>query len=397
MLPLVAYASCAEPSILAAGATDLGNVTAEGYPGERFHPGCENLDSIEELAIARAKELFHAEYANVQPHSGSQANLAVLNSLLQPGDPIMGLDLDAGGHLTHGSKASSVGRSYDVKSYGLDAQGLIDRNEVEKIALEHRPKLIFAGASAYSRTIDYAFFRRIADSVGAILVADISHVSGLVASGAIPSPVNVAHITTSSTYKQLAGPRGGLILTGTRSESDSWSKTKLENAIKRGVFPRTQGTLNPQAVAAKARTFAFAGTPQFREWMFRVLSTAKCLAVALQDKGFVLQSGGTDTHMVLADLRNTSLTGIDMQNGLEEVGILANKNRIPGDHRPPQVCSGIRFGTNIVAQRGWSDSDMTLCAELVAQVRDILRKPHSSTKELSAVATRVSTFVGERS
>lgn len=395
-MPLVAYASMAEPSVLAAGATELGNVTAEGYPGSRFHPGCQNLDKIEELAIVRAKRAFGADYVNVQPHSGSQANTAVLQSLLTPGDAIMGMDLDSGGHLTHGSKASNVGRAYDVRSYGLDANGYIDYDDVKRIADQHQPKVIFAGASAYSRQIDYHAFRAIADRVGAILIADISHISGLVAAEVIPSPIDIAHITTSSTYKQLGGPRGGLILTGANSENPAWTKLDLQKAIQRGVFPRTQGTLNPQSVASKARVFDLIATDWFREWMLRVKSTATGLASALAKRGFELQSGGTDTHMVLTDLRNTALSGLEFQNGLEEVGILANKNRVPGDQRPPHICSGVRFGTNVVAQRGWTTDDMDSCAGFVADVRDVLEAGSNVPRGLGEIATRVSAFVDRR-
>ena len=394
VIPMVAYASCAAPSVLAAGATELGNVTAEGYPGHRYHPGCVNLDQVETLAQSRARAAFGARYANVQPHSGSQANLAVLFSRLAPGDPIMGMDLASGGHLTHGSRASAVGRTFDVRTYGLDPTGRVDYAEAEAVAREHRPKLIFVGASAYPRLFDYARFREIADEVGAVLVADISHIAGLVAARAVPSPIDLAHVTTSSTYKQLGGPRGGLILMGADHARARVGRKSVADALNNGVFPRTQGTLNPQSIAAKARTFDLVDTEDFRSWMSRVRSTADTLAEGLRTRGFALQTDGTDNHMVLADLRSAGITGRQLENGLERAGILANKNAVPGDELPPTVCGGIRFGTNILAQRGWNESDMDMCAELVARVRDAISAgPERASIEIDEIASDVDAFI----
>lgn len=365
-LAMVAYASLADPSVLACGAAALANVTAEGYPGSRYHPGCVWLDEVENLAIERAKAAFGAQYANVQPHSCSSANLSVLFSLLRPGDPILGMSLDAGGHLTHGSPASVVGNYFTAFGYGVDADGFIDYDELRSLARRHRPKLIIAGASAYPRAIDYERFRTIADEVGAYLLADISHIAGLVAAGVHPSPIDLAHVTTLSTYKQLGGPRGGVILSGCeRDTRGADGRATIAQLMARGVFPRSQGTLSPAAVAAKARALELVRQPAFKELATRITATAHALAEALADHGYTVLTGGTDTHMVLIDVSTAGLTGANAERALEQCGVLANRNRIPGDRHPARIASGLRFGTNILAQRGFGATDIDRCADLV--------------------------------
>nr|WP_254706459.1 serine hydroxymethyltransferase [Streptomyces lunaelactis] len=368
-LAMIASASIADPSVLAAGGAALSNVTAEGYPGHRYHPGAGRFDQVERLAVARAKELFAAQYANVQPHSCSSANLAVLAALVPPGGTILGLDLDAGGHLTHGSPASVTGRHYNAVHYGIDLSGRIDFAQVEELARRHRPKLIIAGASAYPRTVDFARFRAIADSVGAYLLADISHIAGLVAAGVHPSPIDTAHITTTSTYKQLGGPRGGLILSGQDYQAPGPNgRTPLFRLMQRAVFPQTQGTPSPATIAAKARTFALASGPSFRETARLTVGSASALALELSALGYRILTGGTDNHMVLVDIIDRGLTGVVAERALEECSILANRNRIPGDTKPPLVTSGLRLGSNILAQRGMGPAQMRECAHLLHTV-----------------------------
>ncbi|MEV7199208.1 serine hydroxymethyltransferase [Streptomyces griseoluteus] len=368
-LAMIASASIAAPSVLAAGGSALSNVTAEGYPGARYHPGAANFDEVERLAVSRAEDLFGARYANVQPHSCSSANLAVLAALVPPGGTLLGLDLDAGGHLTHGSPASVTGRHYRAVHYGLDADGLIDYEQVAALAAEHRPAVLIAGASAYPRTLDFACFREIADSVGAYLLADISHIAGLVAAGEHPSPVDHAHITTTSTYKQLGGPRGGLILSGRdHRAAGPDGRTPLDRLMQRAVFPQSQGTPAPAAIAAKARAFALAAEPRFARTARLTVSGARALAAELGRLGHRVLTGGTDNHMVLIDLRDSRLTGVVAERALEECGILVNRNRIPGDTRSPLVTSGVRLGCNILAQRGMGPEHMRECAELMHAV-----------------------------
>ncbi|MGI5479418.1 serine hydroxymethyltransferase [Streptomyces lavendofoliae] len=365
-LAMVASASIADPSVLAAAGSALSNVTAEGYPGARYHPGADRFDAVERLAVERAKALFGARYANVQPHSCSSANLAVLAALVPPGDTIVGLDLDSGGHLTHGAAASVTGRYYRAASYGLDAHGRIDYDQVADLVREHRPRLLIAGASAYPRRIDFARFREIADSAGAYLLADISHVAGLVVSGAHPDPVDLAHVTTTSTYKQLGGPRGGLILSGRDHDAPGPDgRTPLYRLIQRAVFPQSQGTPNPAAIAAKARAFALAAAPAFRRTAHLIVSDAAVLAQELGDLGYRILTGGTDNHMVLLDIRGQGMTGVVAERALQECAILANRNRIPGDTKPPLVASGLRLGVNILAQRGMGAAEMRECVRLM--------------------------------
>jgi len=365
-LAMIASASIADPSVLAAGGAALSNVTAEGYPGARFHPGTAQFDQVENLAVERAKQLFGARYANVQPHSCSSANLAVLAALLAPGGTLLALDLDAGGHLTHGSPASVTGRHYHAVHYGVDHSGRIDYGQVAELAREQRPKVLIAGASAYPRTVDFARFRAIADSVGAYLIADISHIAGLVATGQHPSPIDLAHITTTSTYKQLGGPRGGLILIGTEHQTvGPDGRTTLARLMQRAIFPQFQGTPSPATIAAKARAFALAARPEFARTTRLIVEDARVLATELSALGYRLLTGGTDNHMVVLDLSDRGLTGVVAERALEGCGILANRNRIPGDTKPPLVTSGLRLGTNILAQRGMGPGEMRECARLL--------------------------------
>ncbi|HEY0165491.1 MAG TPA: serine hydroxymethyltransferase [Jatrophihabitans sp.] len=368
-LALIASASVAHPSVLAAGAAALANVTAEGYPGARYHSGTQQFDAVETLAVARAKLLFGSQYANVQPHSCSSANLAVLAALVPSQGTLLGLDLDSGGHLTHGSSASVTGEHYRAVHYGLDRAGRIDFGQVAELAQAHRPQVLIAGGSAYPRTLDFERFRAIADSVGAYLLADISHIAGLVVAGEHPSPIDLAHVTTTSTYKQLGGPRGGLILIGKEASAPGPSgRGTLAGAMQRAVFPRVQGTPNPSSIAAKARAFDLAAQPDFARTVKLIRQDAHALATALAQLGYPLVTGGTDTHMVLIDLSEHQLTGVAAERALESCGILVNRNRIPADTKPPLVTSGLRLGTNIAAQRGMGPEAMAKCAQLIDAV-----------------------------
>lgn len=368
-LMMVASASIANVAVLACSGTATSNVTTEGYPGARFHAGCAVVDAIEQLAIERANAAFKSCYANVQPHSGTAANQIVMCTLLRPGDTILGLNLDAGGHLTHGAKASMSGQFFNAIGYGLNHEGAIDYDQVWRLAHQHRPKLIICGASSYPRVIDFPRFRAIADEVGAYLLADISHVAGLVAAGVYPSPIDHAHITTTSTYKQLNGPRGGLILMGRDCESPAPDgKRSLASALQKGVFPFFQGTPDLGAIAAKAHTFAGIATPEFAALGQRIVHNAQALAGSLVDCGYTILTGGTDTHIVLMDLRSHGLSGVIAERSLEECGVIVNKNRIPGDQKPPLVTSGLRLGTNSVAQRGMQRSEMVAITDLIDRV-----------------------------
>jgi glycine hydroxymethyltransferase len=368
-LTMVAASSIADPAVLACGGTALVNTTTEGYPGARFHGGCAVVDQVEKIAIERACRAFGARYANVQPHSGTSANQIVMFSLLRPGDTLLGMGLDAGGHLSHGSKPSVSGVYFDARAYGVDADGRIDMDAVRRLALRHRPRLIVAGASAYPRAVDFEAFRAVADEAGAYLLADISHVAGLVAAGEHPSPIDHAHFTTTSTYKQLFGPRGGLVLMGRDHDAPSPDgRGTLSDLVQRAVFPFFQGTPDLASVAAKASALARVATPEFREMARRIRLGAGALASELEGRGYTLVSGGTDNHMVLVDVSERGLTGLVAEHALEECAIVVNKNRIPGDRRSAMVTSGIRLGTNGLAQRGMGPHDMPLCAELVDRV-----------------------------
>ncbi|MCX5387047.1 serine hydroxymethyltransferase [Streptomyces sp. NBC_00083] len=368
-LAMVAASSSADPSVLACTGATISNVTTEGYPGARYHAGCEVVDEVERLAVARARSLFGAQYANVQPHSGSTANQIVLCTLMKPGDTLLGMELSAGGHLTHGSTASVSGQFFRAVGYGTDAEGLLDYGQVAELAREHRPKVIVCGASAYPRTVDFARFRRIADEVGAYLLADISHIAGLVAAGLHPSPVDHAHATTTSTYKQLYGPRGGLILLGRDADTAlPGTRRTLSRAVAHGTFPFLQGTPDLGAVAAKARAFDIAAQPEFRALAGRVVSGARELASAFAGLGHTLVTGGTDNHMVLLDVGRRGLTGAIAESALADCRIVVNRNRIPGDPHGPRVTSGVRFGTNTLALRAMGPAEMRRCAALVDRV-----------------------------
>lgn len=369
VLAMVASSSIAEPSVLACEGTVATNVTTEGYPGARYHGGCEVVDEIERLAVARAKSAFGAQYANVQPHSGSSANEILMFNLLKPGDVILGMDLDAGGHLTHGAKASVSGRYFQAVSYGVNEEGLIDYNEVNRLAQEHRPKLLISGASCYPRTIDFAKFREIADSVGALLLADISHIAGLVVAGEHPSPIDHAHFTTTSSYKQLFGPRGGLILMGRDWDTVlPGSKKTLAERIQSAVFPYFQGTPHLSSIAAKARAFDYVQTPEFRLLAKRIVANSRAMARAFAEQGHRVVTGGSDNHIVLLDVFANGVTGLVAERALESCGIIVNKNRIVGDRHSALVTSGVRLGTNILALRGMGDPEMAECADLIHRV-----------------------------
>lgn len=369
VLTMVASSSIAEPSALACEAMPTMNVTAEGYPRARFHAGCRVIDQIEQLAIDRAKQAFGARYANVQPMSATSANEIVMFSILDPGDTLLGLELDFGGHLTHGSKASISGQVFRAVGYGLTRDERIDYDQAERLAKEHRPKLIVCGTTAYPRQVDWARFRAIADEVGAWLLADITHIAGLVAAGLHPSPVDHAHFTTTCTHKQLYGGRGGLILIGKdfdRVGPDG--KRTLAEVIQKKVFPFFQGAPNQSAIAAKARGFAFVRGAEFQGIARRVLELSRALAESFVQHGYRVITGGTDNHIVVVDVFRHGITGVNAEKALEECGIVVNKNRIPYDTNPPTVTSGIRLGTNGLAIRQMEPSDMRECVELIDQV-----------------------------
>lgn len=390
VLAMVAASSIADPSVLACHGTATVNVTTEGYPGARFHAGCEYVDAMERLAVERAKKVFDAQYANVQPHSGSSANAVVLFSLLKPGDTILGLDLNAGGHLTHGSKASVSGQYFNAIGYGLTPEGYIDYAQVEELARTHKPKLIICGASAYPRTIDFKRFREIADAVGAHLLADISHIAGLVAAGEHPSPIDHAHFTTTSTYKQLYGPRGGLILIGRDHDAKAPDgKNTLTQMIQRGVFPYFQGTPDLSTIAAKARALDNAAKPAFRALARAIVADAKQLAELFAAKGYRVLTGGTDNHIVLMDILSTlGMTGVVAERALEECNMVVNKNRIAGDKKSALVTSGVRLGTNSLALRGMGPAVMPECCDVMHRALSAVTVKGEREYEIDADAKR---------
>jgi glycine hydroxymethyltransferase len=358
-LVMIASENYASPAVIEAQANVMTNKYAEGYPKKRYYGGCENVDVVEWLAIERAKRLFRAEYANVQPHSGSQANMAVYFSFLKPGDTILGMDLSHGGHLTHGSAVNFSGSFYGARFYGVEPKKqIIDYNQVEELSRKHKPKLIIAGASAYPRVIDFQNFRDIARGVGAYLMADIAHIAGLVAAELHPTPVGVADFVTSTTHKTLRGPRGGLIL----------SQEQYGPALDKGVFPGIQGGPLMHIIAAKAVAFGEALTPPFKDYQQQVIKNARALADSLARFGFDLVSGGTDNHLVLMDLTARNMSGADAERALGNVGIVANKNVIPFDKRGPKVTSGIRLGTPALTTRGMKEPEMVVIAHLIHQV-----------------------------
>ncbi len=356
-IELIASENFVSKAVMAAMGSPLTNKYAEGYPGKRYYGGCQYVDIVENLAIERAKKLFGAAYANVQPHSGAQANMAVFQAFLKPGDTFMGMNLDHGGHLTHGSPANFSGKVFHCVPYGVNEQGFIDYDEVERIALECQPKLIVAGASAYCRTIDFKRFREIADQVGAILMVDMAHIAGLVAAGLHPSPIPYAHVVTTTTHKTLRGPRGGLILCGT----DEYAK-KLNSAI----FPGTQGGPLMHVIAAKAVAFKEALSDDFKEYQKQIIVNAQALADGLTKRGIKIVSGGTDNHLMLVDLQELGLTGKQAEKMLDEVHITCNKNTIPNDPQSPFVTSGLRLGTPAATTRGFDAADMDQIAEAIA-------------------------------
>jgi glycine hydroxymethyltransferase len=356
---LIAAENYASRAVLEAQGSILTNKYAEGYPNRRYYPGCPNIDAIENLAIERAKKLFHAEHANVQPHSGSQANMAAYFACLEPGDKVMGMSLSHGGHLTHGAPANFSGKWYKFIPYGLDPKTeRLDYDDIEKLAVKQQPKLIVCGASAYPRVIDFARFRRIADAANAVLVADMAHIAGLVATNLHPSPVPHSQIITSSTHKTLRGPRSGFIL----------CQQDLAAQIDAAVFPMMQGGPLMHAVAAKAIAFLEAMQPEFVTYQKAVLENARVLAAELQHDGLRLISGGTDNHLILVDLTAAGITGIAAQEALESAGILVNKNSIPGETRSPQITSGIRMGTPATTTRGFGQKEMKQIAAFIIRV-----------------------------
>ncbi|MGK3204613.1 serine hydroxymethyltransferase [Amycolatopsis sp. MEPSY49] len=374
-LEMIASENFAPLSVLQAQGSVLTNKYAEGYPGRRYYGGCEHVDVLEQLAIDRVKALFGAGFANVQPHSGAQANAAAMAALLKPGDKILGLSLAHGGHLTHGMRINFSGLLYDVAAYEVSEKDYrVDMAEVERLAKEHRPKVIIAGWSAYPRQLDFARFREIADEVGASLMVDMAHFAGLVAAGLHPSPVPHAHVTTTTTHKTLGGPRGGVVLT---------NDPALAKKVNSAVFPGQQGGPLEHVIAAKAVAFKMAAEPGFAERQQRTLSGAKILAERLLDGGIEVLTGGTDVHLVLADLRDSELDGKQAEDRLHEVGITVNRNAVPFDPRPPMVTSGLRIGTPALATRGFGDAEFREAADVIAEAL----KPGFDVEKLRARVT----------
>ena len=378
-IELIASENYASPRVLAAQGSVLTNKYAEGYPGKRYYGGCEHVDVAEQLAIDRAKKLFHAGYANVQPHSGAQANFAVFKAVLHPGDVILGMALDSGGHLTHGASVNVSGRYFDAVTYGLDADTEeIDYDEVEELALVRKPKMIIAGASAYSLRYDWKRFRAIADKCGALLMADVAHYAGLIAAGLYPSPVGIADFVTSTTHKTLRGPRGGLIL----------ADAKHEKILNSAVFPGTQGGPLMHVIAAKAVAFQEAMTPAFRSYQQQVLDNARVMAKVLQERGLRIVSGRTECHMFLVDLRSKHVTGVEAETALGKANMTINKNAIPKDPQRPTVTSGIRVGSPAMTTRGFREHEAEKVAHLIADVLEA----HNNDTVLKRVAGEVKTL-----
>jgi glycine hydroxymethyltransferase len=374
-LELIASENFASENVMKAAGSVLTNKYAEGYPGKRYYGGCEVVDQIEDIAIERAKALFGASYANVQPHSGSQANTAVFSMCVNPGDKILGFDLSHGGHLTHGSPVNFSGKLYQPVFYGVDEKtGRLDYDKIESIALKEKPKMIIAGASAYSREIDYKIFRTIADKVGAILLADIAHPAGLIAKGLLKDPIPHCHVVTSTTHKTLRGPRGGIILVGEDIDNPFGEKfksgklKKMSTLMNSGVFPGNQGGPLEHIIAAKAVAFGEALTDDFLHYMIQVKKNAEAMAKAFVDKDYNLISGGTDNHMMLIDLRNKDITGKTAEEALGKAGITVNKNMVPFDTQSPFVTSGIRVGTPAITTRGFVESDMSWIVNIINEV-----------------------------
>ena len=379
-IELIASENWVSKAVMAAMGSPLTNKYAEGYPGKRYYGGCQCVDEVENLAIERAKELFGCDYANVQPHSGAQANMAVQFAILNPGDTIMGMNLDHGGHLTHGSPVNLSGKYFNVVPYGVNDEGFIDYEELRRIALEAKPKMIIAGASAYARTIDFKKFREVADEVGAVLMVDMAHIAGLVAAGLHPSPIPYADVVTTTTHKTLRGPRGGLIL----ANKEANEKYNFNKAI----FPGTQGGPLMHVIAAKAVCFKEALSDEFKEYQKRIVENAQALCKGLQDRGIKIVSDGTDNHLMLMDLTPFNLTGKEIEKLLDQAHITANKNTIPNDPKSPFVTSGIRLGTPAVTTRGMNTEDMDRIAEAIALV---VKNGEAKVEEAKAIVKELTT------
>ena len=378
-LELIASENWVSKAVMAAMGSPLTNKYAEGYPGKRYYGGCQCVDVVEDLARERAKKLFGCDYANVQPHSGAQANLAVFFAMLEPGDKVMGMNLDHGGHLTHGSPVNISGKYFNIVSYGVNDEGVIDYDKVREIAVKEKPKMIIAGASAYARTIDFKKFREIADEVGAYLMVDMAHIAGLVAAGLHPSPIPYADVTTTTTHKTLRGPRGGLILCNQKA-ADKFNFNKA-------VFPGIQGGPLEHVIAGKAVCFKEALEPEFAEYQKQIIKNAQALSKGLMDRGVKIVSGGTDNHLMLVDLRGEDVTGKELEKRLDAAHITCNKNTVPNDPRSPFVTSGVRLGTPAVTTRGLKEEDMDVIAEciaLVLQSEDNIEKVKGMVAELTA-------------
>ena len=367
---LIASENYASPRVMEAQGSVLTNKYAEGYPGKRYYGGCEFVDVAEKLAIERCKALFGADYANVQPHSGSQANQGVFMALLQPGDTILGMSLAHGGHLTHGAKVNASGKLYNAVQYGVNEQGLVDMDEVERLAVEHQPKMVIAGFSAYSQVLDWARFRAIADKVGAVLFVDMAHIAGLVAAGVYPNPLPHAHVVTSTTHKTLRGPRGGIIVLSKAGAGDK--AEELEKKLQSIVFPGIQGGPLMHVIAAKAVAFKEALEPEFKAYQQQVLKNAQAMAKTLIARGYKIVSGGTQNHLMLIDLIGREVSGKDAEAALGAAHITVNKNSVPNDPRSPFVTSGLRIGTPAVTTRGYVEAD---CVELANWIADVLDAP----------------------
>ena len=379
-IELIASENFVSDAVMEAMGSYMTNKYAEGYPHARYYGGCEYVDVVEDLARERVKKLFGAEHANVQPHSGAQANMAVYFALLEPGDTVLGMNLSHGGHLTHGSKVNASGKLYNFIPYGVDEKtGTIDYDELERLAIENKPKLILAGASAYPRTIDFARIREIADKVGSLFMVDMAHIAGLVAAGLHPNPVEYADVVTSTTHKTLRGPRGGLIL----------CKEQYAKQIDKAIFPGTQGGPLMHVIAGKAVCFGEALKPEFKEYQKQIVKNANVLAEELVKLEFNLVSGGTDNHLMLIDLRNKGITGKELETRLDDVGITVNKNAVPFDTEKPTITSGIRIGTPAVTTRGFKEEDMIKIAKLIDMtVEHYDDKKEEIRKEVSAICNK---------